>query len=219
MKKLDRGHAPACLAQFKHGREDWSVISKNGLTNDIWDELCNMQHGYCAYCECKLPENNKKRHVEHFIQKSQCPTLTFSWDNLFGSCNNPDRCGKYKDHSSTAKRINIRKVCKPDVNDPKKLLIFLKSGKVTARSGLTAKDSEIAHNTIAIFNLDGDSTLENSRKAAIAGEKHLADDYWEALANDTGNLAELLETELSDALIRIKNLEHSTALECLWRNG
>lgn len=214
---LVRGDAPDCLAQFKHGQDNWSVISKNGLTNDIWEKLNNMQHRFCAYCECQLPEDNTKRHIEHFIQRDQVPRVTFNWDNLFGSCNNPNRCGKYKDKAPAAKKIDLTKVCKPDLNDPSKLLLFLKSGKVRARSGLTAQNKEVAKNTITVFNLDGDSTLENSRRAAIAGEESSAANYWEMLAADvTGELAELLETELSDALSRIEKLEHSTALKHLW---
>ena len=31
MKKLIRGDAPHCLAKFKHGKDNWSVIRDNGL--------------------------------------------------------------------------------------------------------------------------------------------------------------------------------------------
>ncbi|MCG7551650.1 retron Ec78 anti-phage system effector HNH endonuclease PtuB [Pseudoalteromonas sp. Of7M-16] len=220
MKKLVRGCAPLCLSQFRHGRDKWSVISNNGLTNDIWEKLDIMQRGFCAYCECQLSDDNTKRHIEHFIQRDLVPSLTFDWGNLFGSCNNPDRCGKYKDKDPTAKKIDLAKVCKPDVMDPKELILFLNSGKVRPRSNLTEQSRELANNTIAVFNLDGDSTLENSRKSAIAGEKSLANSYWEMLAeDDTGELAELLEVELLEALNRIKDVEYSTALEHLWTHN
>ncbi|NQZ32926.1 MAG: TIGR02646 family protein [Oceanospirillaceae bacterium] len=218
MRKLLRGNAPACLTRFKHGQDNWSVIAINNLTNDIWVKLNDMQRGYCAYCECVIPEDNKKRHIEHFIQRSKDPTLTFTWANIFGSCNNPNRCGNHKDDSLAAKKIDLNKVCKPDVQNSGDFLIFLNSGKVRAITKLTVQDSEIANNTITIFNLDGDSTLENSRRTAIAGEKRFADEYWELLADEDANeIAELLETTLSDALIRIKDLAHSTALEHLWK--
>ncbi|SBT17853.1 hypothetical protein MGA5115_01969 [Marinomonas gallaica] len=216
MKRLFRGDAPLCLAQFKHGRDNWSVISSNGLTNDIWKSLNVMQMGFCAYCECQLLEDNNKRHIEHFVQKGKEHSVTFEWENLFGSCNNPNRCGKFKDRSPIAKNIDLSNVCKPDVMDPSELLLFLNTGKVRPRRSLDQQRKECAENTIAIFNLDGDSTLENSRKAAIAGERCLADSYWEMLSNDDGELEELLEAELSEALIRIKSLEHSTALMHLW---
>jgi uncharacterized protein (TIGR02646 family) len=219
MKKLVRGDAPFYLAQFRHGRDNWSVISSNDLTTDIWEKLNIMQRGFCAYCECKLNEDNTKRHIEHFIQKGQVPSMTFNWDNLFGSCNNPNRCGNYKDKAPAAKKVDLTKVCKPDVMDPSELILFLNSGKIRPRTALTQQNHELADNTIAVFNLDGDSTLENSRKAAIAGEKSLADSYWGMLVDDTGELAELLKAELSEALIRIKEVEHSTALEHLWTDN
>ncbi|EJB8408505.1 TPA: TIGR02646 family protein [Vibrio parahaemolyticus] len=220
MKKLVRGDSPLCLARFKHGRDNWSVISSNGLTNDIWASLNVMQHGFCAYCECQLQEDNTKRHIEHFIQKDREPSKTFNWNNLFGSCNNPNRCGKFKDEAPAAKNIDLSKVCKPDVMDASELILFLNSGKVRARTILAPQQKELADNTITVFNLDGDSTLENSRKAAIAGEKSLADSYWEMLADDdSGELAVLLEAELSEALIRIKQVEHSTALVHLWMHN
>lgn len=218
MKELVRGDAPLCLAQFTHGRDNWSVISKNGLTNEVWEKLHIMQRGFCAYCECQLQEDNTKRHIEHFIQKDLNPSMTFDWDNLFGSCNNQNRCGKFKDEDSEVKNIDLAKVCKPDVMDPSELILFLNSGKVRSKTTLTLEKKEIADNTIAVFNLDGDSTLENSRKAAIAGEKSLADSYWEMLVNDDNDeLTELLETELYEALERIKAVQHSTALEHLWK--
>lgn len=217
MKKLVRGDAPLCLAQFTHGQDNWSVISNNRLTNEIWEKLHIMQRGFCAYCESQLQEDNTKRHIEHFIQKGRNPSMTFDWDNLFGSCNNPNRCGKFKDEDSEAKNIDLAKVCKPDVMDPSELILFLNSGKVRSKTTLTLEKKEIADNTIAVFNLDGDSTLENSRKAAIAGEKSLADSYWEMLVNDDNDeLTELLEMELSEALERIKEVQYSTALEHLW---
>ena len=218
MKKLVRGDAPYCLAKFKHGKDNWSVIRDNGLGKDIWEKLNIMQNGFCAYCECNLRKNNNfKGHIEHFIQRDKDPRLTFDWSNLFGSCNNPDRCGKYKDGNPVAKAIHLNKVCKPDKIDSRELMLFLNSGKVRPRKNLTTLDTELADNTIAVFNLNGDSKLENSRKFAINAEKSLADAYWEELAKDDGSLAELLQEILTEALFRIKDFEYSTALEHLWR--
>lgn len=220
MKKLVRGQAPLCLAQFKHGQDNWSIIGKSGLYKDIWEKLNIMQKGFCAYCECSLHKNNNiKGHIEHFIQRDKAPLLTFNWDNLFGSCNNTDRCGKYKDNNPLAKTIDLRKVCKPDVLSSGDLIIFLNSGKVRPRANLTSQNREIADNTIAVFNLNGDSKLENSRKTAIDAEKSLADIYWEMSVEDDGSLAALLEAELDEALIRIQEAEYSTALKHLWTDN
>lgn len=221
MKKLVRGNAPLCLAQFRHGQDNWSVISKYSFGKDIWEKLNIMQNGFCAYCECTIHKNNNfKGHIEHFIQKDKDPCLTFDWGNLFGSCNNPDRCGKYKDNNPLAKKIDLSKVCKPDDMDSSKLILFLNSGKVRPRNNLTTQEIELADNTIAVFNLNGDSTLSNSRKSAILGEKSLVDAYWKELANDeNGELSEILEAELFDAIVRIEKAQHSTALAHLWTDN
>lgn len=220
MKKLFRGNAPLCLAKFRHGKDNWSVISKYSFGKDIWEKLNIMQNGFCAYCECTIHKNNNfKGHIEHFIQKDKDPCLTFDWSNLFGSCNNPNRCGKYKDSNPIAKSIDLSKVCKPDMMGSSELILFLNSGKVRPRTNLGSKEKELANNTITVFNLNGDSKLENSRRTAIDAEKSLADTYWEMSVEEGSGLAELLKEELTQALLRIKNFEYSTALEHLWTDN
>jgi len=218
MKSLSRGNPPKCLNTFKHGRDKWCVIFQNNLTDEIWEKLNAMQGDFCAYCECKLHDDNSKRHIEHFIQKDKDSSLTFDWNNLFGSCNTPNRCGKYKDESSQCKEIDLAKVCKPDISDPNKFLLFLNNGKVRPRSDLNNVDSDIAKNTIAVFNLDGDPSLENSRRASIQGEKALAEKYWEMMSDTPSDeFIELLKDELTESLIRVSTKQHSTPLEHLWK--
>lgn len=220
MKKLTRGDAPFCLANFKYGKDSWSVIRENSLYQDIWEKLNIMQKGFCAYCECSLHKNNNfKGHIEHFIQRDKVPSLTFDWGNLFGSCNNANRCGKYKDNNPLAKAIDLRKVCKPDVLSSGDLILFLNSGKVRPRTNLTLQNREIADNTITVFNLNGDSKLENARRIAIDAEKNLADSYWEVLVEGDASLSLLLKAELDEALIRIQEAEYSTALKHLWEEN
>lgn len=219
MKKLVRGNAPLCLAQFKHGQDNWSIIREKNLGKDIWEKLDIMQQGFCAYCECSLYINGSRGHIEHFIQRDKDPHLTFDWGNLFGSCNNKNRCGTYKDNNRLAKGIDLSKVCKPDMIGSSDLILFLNSGKVRPRTNLGSNEKELANNTIAAFNLDGDSKLENSRRTAISAEKSLADTYWEMSVEYGNDLAELLKEELAEALLRIKKIEYSTALEHLWTHN
>jgi uncharacterized protein (TIGR02646 family) len=51
----------------------------------------------CPYCERKIKV--KASHIEHIRPKSKFPSLTFSYNNLMVSCNDPNTCGHYKDHS------------------------------------------------------------------------------------------------------------------------
>lgn len=219
MKKLIRNSAPECLSRFRHGRDNWSVIYKNSLTDEIWAQLNGMQHGYCAYCECKLDDDNSKRHIEHFLRRESYSHLTFDWGNLFGSCNNPNRCGKFKDNSPTARGIDLNRVCKPDGESPiaEDLLIFLSNGDVKVRIGLSDEDTEIARNTIRVFNLAGDTSLVNARKAVIRGEKALSDEYWETISYDDVDLNELLCEEYENAMSRVASSEFSTALKHIWK--
>jgi uncharacterized protein (TIGR02646 family) len=217
MKKLTRHAGPPFLAQFIHGRDNWSVISQNNLTDDIWAHINQMQNGFCAYCECQLVEDNKKRHIEHFFQKGKTSAVTFDWTNLFGSCNHSKRCGKHKDHDTNAKLIDLNAVCKPDIDDASDFILFLTDGKVRPRSTLEQDELKVAENTIDVFNLDGDSTLINSRLHKIKGELPLVKEYWEVLVNDVnGDMQELLDDELQSALDRIGNYEYSTALRHAW---
>ena len=99
MHRLQRGAAPICLARYRHGRDNWSALDGADRT-EIWQTLEAMQSQRCAYCEAAIAEGN--RHIEHFVQKGRDPRVTFQWDNLFGSCNREDSCGKYKDHGAGA---------------------------------------------------------------------------------------------------------------------
>lgn len=219
MHLLKRGTAPDCLKSFKHGKDDWSVISQQGLTDEIWQHLKEMQKEFCAYCECRLINDNKKRHIEHFFNKDSYPQDTFNWSNLFGSCNHSERCGKFKDHSPLAKQIDLKKVCKPDQGtyDPSRILSFLTNGEVRAANHSDKSIRQIAENTIKIFNLNGDSSLINSRRVAVENEKKLANEYWEMKASlSADDIAELLDAEYEKALTRISDAEYSTALKHIW---
>jgi uncharacterized protein (TIGR02646 family) len=219
MRFLERGDAPECLSRFDYRKDKWSVVHQHNLYGVIWEHLNIMQHRFCAYCECRLPEGNKGKHIEHFYRINRgFIHKTFDWMNLFGSCDHSTRCGRYKDNARGVSGIDLDSVCKPDIIDPDKLLLFLNNGRVLPRSDLNIENQKIASNTIDIFNLDGDSNLVNSRKAAIKREKIKSDAYWELNAEDhSPEYAELLEEEMQNAMNRVSNEEFSTALKHLWK--
>ena len=165
MRKLERGQAPVCLSRYKYGRDSWEVITQNeSYKDDIWQQLTNMQNAFCAYCESRL--HDRKRHIEHFFRRENFPQLTFDWGNIFGSCNEPDSCGNHKDNKAQ-RGIDLSKVCKPDIMNPVKYLLFLSDGNVMPRHGLEPADAEIAENTINVFNLSGSPKLVGKRRAAM----------------------------------------------------
>lgn len=121
-----------------------------------------MQGQRCAYCEGRTTTDH--RHLEHFEQKSRNPPMTFSWQNLFGSCNREETCGRHKDRLA---RYDAADLIKPDVEDPEKFLIFIaRTGKVEVREGLAGQDRHRALETIRIFNLNGGALPELRRAAA-----------------------------------------------------
>lgn len=148
MRKLERGAAPACLASYRHGRDNWSQVTPQEKAM-IWTALEQMQGLRCAYCEG--PAIDGKRHIEHFRQKGRDPTITFAWANLFGSCNRNASCGRYKDELPA---YNPADLIKPDVEDPEHFFLFVTDGSIAIREGLSAADKRRAAETIRIFNLN-----------------------------------------------------------------
>lgn len=217
MRKLKRGQAPRCLSKYRYGRDHWGVVSTNTQYNaEVWRQLNNMQGHFCAYCESDLKQ---KRHIEHFFRCRDVPQKTFDWSNLFGSCDEPDSCGKYKDNKAPV-TIELSKVCKPDIMDPADYLFFADDGSVEPQSGLSPADLEIAQNTIHVFNLNGSSKLVGKRREAARRELPLAEDYFQVASDSAGTkdleMEQFLESELSNNLARIESSEHSAVLKQIW---
>lgn len=174
MRQLQRGVAPSCLARYRHGRDNWSALSGADRA-EIWQALEAMQSQCCAYCEAAIAADN--RHIEHFVQKGRDPRVTFQWDNLFGSCNREDSCGKYKDHCAGA--YNPGDLLKPDVDDPDHYFVFVADGTIQIRAGLNDADRQRASETLRIFNLDAEhGALRRMRHAAAIGYVQTAEELW-----------------------------------------
>jgi uncharacterized protein (TIGR02646 family) len=172
MHRLNRGVAPTCLANYQHGRNNWSDVTPIDKAN-IWIELDAMQVHRCAYCEAEIVLGQK--HIEHFRQKGRDPTVTFLWSNLFGSCNREESCGKYKDGCGT---YNPADLIKPDVEDPEHFFIFVSDGTIAVRQNLSAHDRHRANETLRIFNLDAKyGPLRRMRQQAAAGYLQTSEEF------------------------------------------
>ncbi len=133
MHLLRRADAPACLANYRHGVDRWDhTCPSSDEREQIWVQLDAMQHERCAYCEKNL---SRACHIEHFGQRRSYPQGTFAWDNLFGSCDRPDSCGRHKDNCGPYDHADL---IKPDVEDPEHYLVFVATGAVQVRSDLNA---------------------------------------------------------------------------------
>lgn len=210
MKKLDRNSVPepSCLKKYKYGQDDWSVLSRNKTENqEIWDSLLPLQSENCAYCESGLSHH---RHIEHFFQRNTngYEHLTFVWDNIFGSCCNPNSCGKYKDDKFKG---DLTKIIKPDLDDPNDYFIFLRNGNIQIKEGLNESEKIKAELTLSAFNLNGDSKLVNSRSAAIKPYIKEADEIYSLIESDESAL-EIIKVLIDEKIQEISSQPFSTAL-------
>lgn len=207
MHKLTRPDPPSCLTKYDHGRGDtWDKVD-NTDKDEIWIELNEMQKSRCAYCEYPIDSDKPSRnaHIEHFRQRSRCPSETFLWSNLFGSCNRQDSCGKHKD---TLKPYDDRDLIKMDDEDPEALLRFLPDGTVVHRSELDDDDTKRAQETIRIFNLNG--SLRKIRETMVKGYLQTAEKLAECADDfDEEEWLLILEEELNE----IRDLPFATAIK------
>lgn len=205
MHKLHRDPVPpACLARYQHGRDTWSMQSPTGPERvEIWAKLEAMQGQRCAYCEAAIAEDG--RHIEHFRQRGRYPQGSYAWDNLLGSCNRQETCGKYKDQCGVYIHTDL---IKPDAEDPEEFLVFSPDGSVHPRANLSPADHHRAAETIRILNLNG--VLRQIRYSEIYGYVQTAEEFAEMASH-------FVESEwlplLQDELRKTEQLPYATAIK------
>lgn len=205
MHHLNRSLAPGCLAKYQHGRDNWSDLNAADRA-DLWHALDAMQGKRCAYCEAGVSQG--RRHIEHFVQKGRDPRITFLWDNLFGSCNREDTCGKHKDHK--AGNYSDSDLLKPDMDEPDDYLVFVQDGTITPRQDLNDAQRKRAEETLRVFNLDAEhGALRQMRRAATAGYLQTAEVLWSMVDDFTDEEWQQL---LGEELAAIADLPFVTAI-------
>jgi uncharacterized protein (TIGR02646 family) len=196
MRQLNRAVVvePACLGIYQHGRHNWDDVTC-GDKAQIRQQLEQMQGRRCAYCEGSLDALGN--HIEHFRRKGHghFPHLTFSWGNLFWSCDQKDSCGHNKDHGAGTYAVND--LVDPCADNPDAFFRFRSDGTIDIRSGLQASDTHKAKETLRVFNLNPQwGRLRNMRKAAVAGYVSLVDGCIGLSASD---LQDFFKDELTAA--------------------
>jgi len=197
MQKLNRANVaePACLANYQHGQQNWDDVT-NGDKAQIRQQLEQMQARRCAYCEGSLDVLGN--HIEHFRRKApgHFPNLTFTWSNLYWSCDQKDSCGHYKDHGAGA--YNVNDLIDPCVDNPDAFFRFRTDGTINVRSGLGGPDRHKGEETLRVFNLNPQwGRLRHMRKAAVAAYVSLVDGCVGFSASD---LHEIFKEELAAAV-------------------
>ena len=231
MHLLDRASVPApgCLAAYDPSVHKWSHVNA-ACKRNVRDALEEMQgipsslvssgavptHVRCAYCEGAIYAGG---HIEHFRRKSAThrngrPDLTFTWENLFLSCDSADHCGHYKDRNE-APPYKADDLIKPDDEDPEHFLYFHSTGQVRVRSGLAPTDTHRASETIRVFAIDN-RALEALRARAVQSYmKRLGDDFDDLVTWEP----ELRELYLSEELEKTRWDPYATTIKHFLENN
>lgn len=166
MRKLNRPVALTCLHKLKKtSPTKWDLEDSD--KSEIWQALNIMQNFFCAYCERKLIGENC--HIEHLtpqhILKGLRGRSIYEWDNLFGSCDHPDHCGRYKDDQVTD--YDATNLIRPDTEDPARYLAFLPNGHINIKDNLDDNSIIKGRETIRVLNLES-TRLVNLRQKKIS---------------------------------------------------
>ncbi|PYB90057.1 TIGR02646 family protein [Pseudomonas koreensis] len=205
MRKLIRGTAPTCLANYQHGSDRWADMTHTDK-EQIRQCLQSMQDTRCAYCEADIstPGNS---HIEHFRQRHGYPQGTFEWTNLFHSCCREEACGKFKDNCPP---YDHRNLLKPDEDDPDDFLLFVSDGTISPLANLNDQSRIRAVETLRIYNLDAQNgALRAMRREAIRPHLKTAQDLMD-LAGDLS--PDDVATFLQDEIQNTEHLPFSTAI-------
>lgn len=165
MHRFVRGPAPPHLPA--HGSQTWEFFSRTAAHARLGDALYALQDGYCAYCECHLDSN-----IEHLERRSDCPSKTFDWNNLFFSCSHHDSCGQYKDEHKPKIRFNRADIVDPSTENPADFFTFTMTGKILPKDG---PNKVRAMETIRVFHLDA-KHLDQQRRQVGATIQALLED-------------------------------------------
>lgn len=213
MKFLFRSAEPDCLADMKKRYTNWADVTVDDKVI-IWLSLDKMQNNYCAFCEMNL--KGMRKHIEHFISRHRNNVLTFEWANLFGSCDNSEHCGRYKD--SKISDYDERNLIKPDENDPRNSLFFSPEGDINVKLGLSQEEQLKASETIRVFGLDAPN-LVAARRTILRSYAQTAKEHAELIElvfnENEENMKELIAEIYAEYNKAILDQPFSTALRQL----
>lgn len=162
MHKFVKGQEPVDLETISRQYSTWKTFSSTPEHIQLGDALYDRQEHYCAYCETWIPQK-ANGHIEHLERRSDNPSRTFDWANMFFSCNHRDSCGNYKDNLKLRLRFNPADIVDPSREDPLDFFTYDATGGISARDEAHKVRAE---ETIRVFNLDKSTRLHNIRTNA-----------------------------------------------------
>ncbi|NOQ35486.1 MAG: TIGR02646 family protein [Methylococcaceae bacterium] len=143
----------------------WNSFKGNA---HVIEALFYRQHGLCAYCEIELELMADKgigRHIEHILPKSLNSELTFEYSNMLLSCfssggeitataNDPAPISCGHANSKKANNWDVSLFIKPTDNDCERYFSVELDGEIIPHPQLTSNETQHAHYTIELLNLN-----------------------------------------------------------------
>lgn len=157
---------PTELSDYRrqHPHGSWDDPGFSPIRPIVRRQLNVEQEGLCIYCESRLTEDDG--HVEHIQSKGLNPALTFVYDNLAHSCNEPGHCG----HHKQKKVLPVEP--RPGCN--RFFALMTLDGRLTPAPGLTDLETQQSADTLSILNLNAPA-LAWQRKGYADTLRYLAD--------------------------------------------
>ncbi|MCG5517238.1 TIGR02646 family protein [Ectothiorhodospira sp. 9100] len=129
--------------------------------------LLDEQFHLCCYSELDANAYGIGFHIEHVENKSQNPKQTFDYANLAASAMEAQRIGVLKGHQQLAgsdlfgghapdkqRAVDMQRFVSPHQSDCDRFFSYLSDGRIVPKENLDDWDSERAHYTIDVLNLN-----------------------------------------------------------------
>jgi len=143
-------------------KEAWSDNVINEIRTNLRKYILETeQYNICIYCEKVVILNNS--HIDHFKKRSLFPEETLNYQNLLVSCNELDRCGKFKDTMISNKDEN-NELINPVIENPENFFEYDFNGTIKPKNSLIEVDRKRAEVTISKFNLNHPALIEERKK-------------------------------------------------------
>ena len=133
MKKINKSE-PKFFRDFikRNKPKNWDGLHE--IKPDLREHILKSEQAFqCAYCELAITSNNTKSHIDHFKRKHFFPELTFAYNNLLVSCNNPNHCASIKDSKVNSKDY-YKNLINPVDDEPSEYFDYQISGKLISKN-------------------------------------------------------------------------------------
>ncbi len=194
------------IEKFRNGEIKSSHLIP--VYNEIKQNLNEIYHGKCAYCESKLYDSSMQ--IDQHRPKSKYPWLAYEWSNLLPACHtcNISKSSNYPIKNDVVSVPPINKkdwrydlislqeeplLLNPEYDNPEEHLSFYSDGRIfglTERGRKTIDILKLNRQDLILKRVNIVNSLKENISFAISNLKNLIDE-------------ESLETEKSNSLMKL----------------